>query len=822
MDARCNICEQTLCRSWKTCSRGVECGYHHPQNHSIEEVLDVAFKQIEAIEKSSVSDDKNKCCRLLKKLIKFLDPFVHIKEGLQTISKELEKVFDLLEATDKWAWALQLKFELAKATNSEYDPEPYHQYLIEKLERTSGEQDNKQRSFALMDMIEYKRIHEPENQDEAWRLAEEKLEFEVETNDLMGQGITLDLMLSLLRDHLKSSTEQAWNILERKLAVELRRENIRGQIKTLKSMRRWLTLNDLRYTQRDWGVLVQCLEVYGKNKQHKAISFTIKEMLRYKTTNMLENSDEAYDLIKKGYKLNLDAKDGPGQSFFLGRWIEWVKRYDEDNSENLQELLEKKMSIDRENKNNVGLSKTLTQMIHWIRKYDPTNIDYEWNLIQEKWEVDHSENLNYGQRISLQFKITWLQKNKPSDQETIRKFMEDKLKLSQNAGDVKSVHINSMALVKWYQMNAPDSPKELRAYLELALETSNELENKRYRAIALGSLRDWIQNNNAGAIDQIRELMNEELEIHKQREDYGSQSVVSQQIINWLERYEPDNLDERWEMISMQLELGQKIALMEEGQNNNMRISLRAAARFNIEFPNYESFSINPKLLNFPSNDPYEILYHISTLVLLGRGEKIRDFEVDFTKNDYVHSIIKQMLSFYDSDINRSKNPMEDCFTLWIQDLDLFTYDHEVHTYGIRMLKELETPLILDGPNVFNALQSSQHSIDQLISWLNATETPKIIHLSLNSLRDFEEQINEVHQRTKSSFSSSIISFLPEDAGMFAIAKITGGTIVTNDLFRKEKVMFSQSLDKEIFERTLSFKFTDNGFICSNNAEISS
>ena len=813
MGADCEICGETLCRSWKTCPRGTNCRYHHPDNHSIQEVLDVAFLQIEEIVSQSKSNHVM-CCRLLEKLVKLLGPFNKTENGLQVISTQLKEVFVYLDGTDVYSWALRLRLELAKCTNSEYNSTPYLQLLERKLELAITNGEDKKRSFALMDLIKFKRLHEPHNMDQAWDLAEEKLEFEERIGDLSGQGITLDEMGSMLKHQQKSRTDEAWLILDKKLALEILRGSVRGQLRTLGLMKKWLHGNGKSHSEQTWSILVQSLEVSKNAEKYNSISWTLQEMLNWMMLNDLQDSIKAFELATEGYTLNRDRGIERGQSFFLKSLIGWLQRNDVEARDRIWELLEEKRTLDEKNNDSVGLSKTFANMINWVRRFDPENSVREWNLIQEKWNIDSSKNLTFGQRISLQYTISWLQRNEPEKQELIRTFMERKLVLSKDAGQDESVHINAMALAKWYQNNAPQEEERLREYLEIALKSSEHLDNKRYRAIALGHMRIWLKRNRSSATDRMKELIFEELEIHKQSGDYISQSHMSQEMINWLEKYEPENLDERWNFIQSQMDLGSKIALVEGISDKNMRISLRTAARFRLEFPKYQSFTIDPNYLEFPSKNLFEVLYHISTLLLLGEGEKIKNFSIVEDSDCYIDSIIKQMLSFYSDEVMQDEDPLESCLTLYIHDLNQIVYEHKAHQYALDVLSGLDSPLIIDGPNVFHSLQAGQHDINSFIQWLKASDSPTIIHLSLNSLEQFREHIIEIHDHTDTLFCSNIIPFAPEDVAMFAIAKLTKGRIVSNDQFRDEKVKFSHTIEKELFERKLNFKFTDEGFNC--------
>jgi hypothetical protein len=813
VDASCEICGKALCRSLKTCPKGANCRFHHPDSHSIQEVLEVAFLRIEEIVSQS-KINRVVCCRFLEKLVKLLGPFNNTKNGLQVISTRLEEVFVDLDGTDVHSWALRLKLELARNTNSEYDPAPYRQLLERNLELAIANGKDRRRSIALMDLIKFIRIHEPHNTEQAWKLAEQKLEFEIKIDNQTGQGITLDEMSSMLNHQQKSRTDEAWLIFEKKLSLEILRGNLRGQLRTLGLMKKWLHENGKSHSEQTWSILVQSLEVSKNAEKYNSMSWTLQEMLNWMMLNDLQDSVEAFDLANEGYHLNRDRSIERGQSFFLKSLIGWLQRNDVEARDRIWELLEQKRTLDEKNNDSVGLSKTFANMINWVRRFDSDNSVLEWNLIQEKWNLDSSENLTFGQRITLQYTISWLQRNEPEKQELIRTFMQHKLVLSKEAGQDESVHINAMALAKWYQNNAPQEEESLREYLEIALKSSEHLENKRYRAIALGHMRIWMKKNSSSATDRMKELMFEELEIHKQSGNYISQSQMSQEIINWLEKYEPENLDERWNFIQSQMELGSKIALDKGTSDKNMRISLRAAARFRLEFPKYQSFTIDPNYLEFPSKNLFEVLYHISTLILLGEGNKIKNFVIVSDSDSYIDSIIKQMLSFYNNEVNQNKDPLKSCLTLYIHDLDRIIYEHKAHHYALDVLSELDSPLIIDGPNVFHSLQAGQHNIKSFIDWLNALDSPTIIHLSLNSLEQFREHIIEIHNHTDTLFCSNIIPFAPEDVAMFAIAKLTKGRIVSNDQFRDEKVKFSHSIGKEFFERKLNFKFTDEDFIC--------
>lgn len=817
MDAVCGICGETLCRSWKTCSRDTNCRFHHPDNHSIQEVLDVAFPRIEEIISQSESNHPA-CCRSLEKLVKLLAPFRNTKKGLQVVSTRLREVFVELDGSDVHSWALRWKLELARNTNSDYDPTPYLQLLERKLELAIVNEENKERSFALMDLIKFKRLHEPHNMEQAWDLAEEKLEFEEKTGDLKGQGITLDEMSSMLKHQQKSKTDDAWLILEKKLALEIERGNVRGQLRTLTSMKKWLHGNGQGESEQTWSILVRILEVSKEAEKYRVISRTLKGMIYWMFLNGLHDKIEAFELATEGYNLNRDQGNQVDQSFFLKSMIDWLQRNDGEAGSRIWELLKEKRTLDEKNKDSVGFSKTLASMITWVRKFDPTNSAREWDLIQMKWKNDHSENLTFGQRISLQYTISWLQRNEPEKQELIRTFMERKLAMSEEAEHHESVYINSSTLVKWYHNNAPQEQDRLREYLQKALKSSKYLDEKKYRAIALGNMRIWIKRNDPSAIDELKQLMLEEMEIHRQSVDYISQSHMSQEIINWYEEHEPTNLDERWNLIKSQMELGSKIAAEEDSDGRNMRISLRSAARFHLEFPEYQSFSIEPKYLEFPSTNLFEILYHLSTLILLGKGNRINDFQIVGYSDCFIDSIIRQMLSFFDAEANRNEEPLESCLSLYVHNLDVIDHESNVHQHALQVLSETDSPLIIDGPNVFHSLERGNHDIIALINWLNASDNPIIIHLSLNSLDQFKQYIIKIHDATDVVFSSSIIPFAPEDLGMFAVAKLSGGRIVSNDQFRDERVKFSQSIEKDIFENKLNFQFTSGGFICSPDA----
>ena len=48
-----------------------------------------------------------------------------------------------------------------------------------------------------------------------------------------------------------------------------------------------------------------------------------------------------------------------------------------------------------------------------------------------------------------------------------------------------------------------------------------------------------------------------------------------------------------------------------------------------INHPDFKSFVIEEDFLDYPNRKPFDVLYHASTLLLLGENERLRRFEIE-------------------------------------------------------------------------------------------------------------------------------------------------------------------------------------------------
>ena len=127
------------------------------------------------------------------------------------------------------------------------------------------------------------------------------------------------------------------------------------------------------------------------------------------------------------------------------------------------------------------------------------------------------------------------------------------------------------------------------------------------------------------------------------------------------------------------------------------------------------------------------------------------------------------------------------------------------------MINRLDKPIIIDGPNVFHNLDSSQAKIPEFIHWLNLQEQEILIHLSLNSLVEFQFIINEIHEKTDCKFLFAMTPLIVEDVIMLILASETEATIISNDRFKAEKRDYSELISEAVFDNVVPHYVSEDG-----------
>ena len=756
--------------------------------------------------------------RSMEKFLAFLKFYTTNEMEMKVFYRDSKQFFHQFESTKFHAWSLKSKFELAKITSSEYDPSPLLALLNRKLIDSQENGEQKQESFALADLAKFVEMHDVENLSKGWGYLEEKLELERECDDLIGLGITLDLMIDWLKKPNAIQEKKLFEIYQEKLDVEIKKDSLDGQSITYRLILDWLVVNNQFSTKLGWSMLQQKLAVEDLKNDLKGQSIVIRQMLRWMEENNQKDSVEAFKLIERGVEINRNSGFLKGESVFLQYQIQWIERNEPKDSDKVWNLLESKLKADEAQNDFKSVGMTTQRMINWVKEFDSSNPHRERELINKKIEVATKENSNIGERMGFQLLINWLKNHEPENIQDIKKHIQRKLLLSERDQDKQSQIINLTVLRTWYEEHEPENSKIHWDLLNKTLKIATEANDFKSQAFIFSLKQRWISKHRRSDTSTLWKLMEQELIAHKLMGDYQNESYVMNKMMTWLEKYDPDNLSVRWALLSSQLIQIKQMKDDKELQGTNLRIVLRSAAKFRINYPDFKSFVIEEEFLDYPNKKPFDVLYHASTLFMLGEDERLRHFEIEEDEPSIVDLIVKQMLRFYDPDFSLNVPPLSNCITLKIKDLTDLTDEHPVHEYGINRLKGLQNPIILDGPNVLNTFEENKSDLINLINWLNEQKLPVMIHLSLNALDDFKEQIMRISENTQTIFLSNIVQFLPEDAAMLAISMLTKGTIVTNDKFRKEQMDYSEIVPNWVFEQTVAFNIEENKFVCETSS----
>ena len=752
--------------------------------------------------------------RSMEKFLAFLKLYATNEMELKVFYEDSKQFYHQFEGTKFHAWSLKSKFGLAKVTSSDYDPSPLLILLNEKLIHSQESGKQKQESFALADLAEFVEIHDAANLSKGWGYLQQKLELERKCDDLIGLGITLDLMIDWLKKPNTTQQNSLLEIYQEKLEIEIKKDSLEGQSITYRLILEWLSENNQFTTQIGWSMLQQKLAVEEAKNDLKGQSIVIRQMLRWMKENSEKDSEEALKLIERGVEINRIAGFLMGESVFLQDQILWIERNKPEDSDKVWNLLESKLKTDEEQKDFKSVGMTIQRMINWVKEFDPSNPQRARELINKKIDIAIKENSNIGERMSLQLLVNWLKTYEPENIQDIKELIQRKLLLSETARDKQSQIINLIVLRTWHEEHEPDNSKVHWDLLNKTLKIATDIKDFKTQAFIFSLKQRWISKHRRSDTSTLWTLMEQELIAHKLLSDHQNESYVMNKMMIWLEKYDPENVSMRWTLLSSQLTLIQKMKDNSELQATNLRIILRSAAKFRINHPDFKSFVIEEDFLDYPNRKPFDVLYHASTLLLLGENERLRRFEIEEDEASFVDLMVKQMLRFYDPDFSPNLAPLLNCITLKINDLTDFEDKHPVHEYGINRLKGLQNPIILDGPNVLNALEEDESDLRGLINWLNEQCSPVMIHLSLNALEDFKEQIVRISENTQTIFLSNVVQFLPEDAAMLAISMLTNGTIVTNDKFRKEQMDYTGIVPNWVFQQTVPFKIEENKFVC--------
>ena len=450
----------------------------------------------------------------------------------------------------------------------------------------------------------------------------------------------------------------------------------------------------------------------------------------------------------------------------IQRMINWVEEHDVNNAERLWELLEHKLIMDGLEENPKSQSMTIQKMINWVEEHDVNNAERLWELLERQLTANELEENPKSQAITLQRMINWVEEHDVNNAERLWELLERKL-------------------------------------------TADELqENPKSQSMTIQRMINWVEEHDVNNAERLWALLERQLTVNEPK----NHSRTLQRMINWVEKHDVNNAERLWGLLERKLSVG--------ASTEELKIILRKIARFGQICPRPQGFNLHDELLDYQNNEPFDILFHISTLLILGETNSLCAFPSPAFDSTFVHRILKQMMALYCEDRFPSIEPIKECISLRIDDSNgvpnILSWGGAVHDFGLEFLRQCEQPIIIDGPNLFHTVDSKSLGPEVVAAWIREQNESVLIHLTLNSLIDFPDWIEYLHGGVDVVFLANMNPFLVEDLGMLLVSSITGGRILSNDKFRSERTSLVELIQPDVYERKIQFNVDENGILTEN------
>ena len=605
-----------------------------------------------------------------------------------------------------------------------------------------------------------------------------------------------------------------WTALEESHEEYRLEMNFRKQSFVVDDMIKWIQKHDSNNPSRILKLLESQLQLKLQMQDSTGQSQILSRIIEWVEINDKDNQDRLLQLLEKQLKLNIDSKDLKGQSIALSKIIHWCETYDLNNHQRLWSLLETQLEINLESDNFRGQSIVISKMIEWVETYDSTNIRHIWELLKQKLEINISGKELLGQSIAISKMIEWVELNDSKNFKHIWDLLEILLEINIQDKNTQGQSIAVSKMIEWVKVQSPQESKKLWSLFEQKIKLDTESGYYVGVDFVIRQMLDWIDEHSPNDHQAKFELLERKLNLGKDSGDLRIQSVALAKMFEWSKKNSNDFLS-IWKILREMYDL----AVLRKDPES-LRLALRQIGRLSCLSQQQVPFEISQDQLNFPSSNPFDILFHLSTLMLMDSSRKnplyVPPIQRDSSLSD---TIIMAHIALLSKNASRPTFSELRIMLLKFENGDdmetILHRDIYPNKQSINTLENLQQPFIIDGPNLSH--QISKEDNDSVSKFINSLNRPVLFYVSLNMLRDFRELIEHIYAETECILLVPNNPYLNEDMGMLVPSLLSGGIILSNDRFRDEMEQFNETLGNEVFLRKLSFVVDSKGAIMLSN-----
>ncbi len=236
--------------------------------------------------------------------------------------------------------------------------------------------------------------------------------------------------------------------------------------------------------------------------------------------------------------------------------------------------------------------------------------------------------------------------------------------------------------------------------------------------------------------------------------------------------------------------------------------------RFVHKKPEYVD-KIDRKYISYPNDNPYDVLFHLSSLQIISHPDACGYPTLPSPVGIVEWAIIEAIQIYCGNEVGEQLSGKNWLFLLLrsFSDIQSFIESVNQHPNWKELILDTEHLAIYDGPNVFHSIKGSKVSINGFIQHLNESKGRNVIHLTLNCMKDFEELIEMIDEKTDVTFIQALVPNIPEDVCMLIVAALVKNCqIVSNDKFREEQRNYTALFDERIFQSIHGFSFDQGAF----------
>ena len=624
--------------------------------------------------------------------------------------------------------------------------------------------------------------------------------------DFLSWFLTEKLSLGILHG---LDDEWQWKLLDEIESLELEYENEKGLRVVLMKKLDWVarTPNIARARTIDTISKIQSTPLDHPDYRTTAIMLTraVKAL-----QSLDKSSSEVYrDLCEKMWHVNQLAGDINGMARTLTKLIKIEEESPQSTNQRLEVFINQKINLEKQLGNEFGQFLYVVKLLNLRVAEDDTDSEYLLNLGEKLIQL--SANLEpwcraraMAEMHDLKLKIHGME---PIDEiNSLRNILE----LQQDANEFQSVGMTLQKMIRWYERN---ENTEVESIIKLFNEMlSVDVKQGRYKSIdmTLNQYITFLESNGKKHWPKIRSLHDVRVNQSRLSGELENIRIALQDKADWLEKHRTSALDEIW---SCHDEI---MALSETDLSK--RIALRNISRFLRKNPDLKP-RLNPDWLEYPNNCPFDVLFHLSSLLIL-EPQSIPQLPKLRPPKGLADSIYLQCISKYTSEFGSLSSPQQRWLFLMLKsfsDIPQLVDKLKLDSVWANQIIDVGELIIFDGPNILHSLSKAGHPVEDFIDYLMRESRPKAIHLTLNCLDDFPNEIQRIHACTDSHFVQALMPTLPEDLCMLIVSSLSGGTIVSNDKFRSEEDTYSGFFQESVFENISEFSITKEGFKIVHN-----